>query len=282
MTSRVVSLLPAATEIVCALGAGDWLVGVSHECDYPPAVRGLPRVTRTSLDASRPSAQIDAAVAAAQSGTPAITIDAALLRQLAPDVVIGQAVCDVCAVGMADLAGATHGLDRPPVTVTLHAHTLDGVYHDIRRVGAALELADEADEVVAGLQYRMRRLTRRGPQRRPRVLVLEWLDPPYVAGHWVPELVAAAGGEDVAAHAGDRSTARPWPELRALAPDVVLVAPCGFDVPRARRELAAVRDPDALALFQHRMAFVDGNAYTSRPGPRLADGAARIAALIAG
>ena len=114
------------------------------------------------------------------------------------------------------------------------------------------------------------------------MLVLEWLDPPYVAGHWVPELVAAAGGEDVAARPGAHSVTRSWPELRALAPDVVVVAPCGFDVPRARRELAAVQDPDGLALLSGRMGFVDGNAYTSRPGPRLADGAERIAALIAG
>ena len=284
MSLRVASLLPAATEIVCALGAEDWLVGVSHECDYPPAVRQLPRLTRTSLDASRPSAEINAAVAAAQTGAPAITVDAALLRRLAPDVVIGQAVCDVCAVGMADLReawndveGMRRGATSRPDVVTLHAHTLAGVYDDIRRVGAALALADEADELVAGLQYRMRRLTPPPGGPRPRVLVLEWLDPPYVAGHWVPELVAAAGGEDVAAQAGVRSTVRPWPELRALAPDVVLVAPCGFDVPRARRELAAVRDPDALALFSQRLGFVDGNAYTSRPGPRLADGAARMA-----
>jgi iron complex transport system substrate-binding protein len=291
VTRRIVSLLPAATEIVCALGAGDWLVGVSHECDYPPAVRGLPRVTRTSLDASRPSAHINAAVAAAHTSPPAITVDADLLRQLAPDVVIGQAVCDVCAVGMGDAWKAWKDVEdargrtaSKRSVVTLHAHTLDGVYDDIRRVGAALALADEADELVAGLQYRLRRLTPPRPAggARPRVLVLEWLDPPYVAGHWVPELVAAAGGEDVGAQPGARSIARPWSELRALAPDVVVIAPCGFDVPRAYRELTEVRHPDALALLARRIRFVDGNAYTSRPGPRLADGAARIAELIAG
>lgn len=280
---RVVSLLPAATEMVCALGAGPWLVGVSHECDHPPEVRDLPRVTRTTLDPAAPSKDIDAAVARArEAGAPPITLDRALLERLAPDVVIGQAVCDVCAVGMGDAAGAVAGLDPQPAVVTLHAHTLDGVMDDVRRVGAALDLADEADELIAGLRYRLRRLAPAAGSRRPRVLVLEWLDPPYVAGHWVPELVAVAGGEDVAARPGARSRARPWPELRALAPDVVVVAPCGFDVPRAQRELAALRDPDARALLAGRLAFVDGNAYTSRPGPRLADGAERLAALIAG
>ena len=282
MTSRVVSLLPAATEIVWALGAGDRLVGVSHECDYPEAVRGMPRVTRTSLRTAGSSAEIDAAVSQAQrAGVPPITVDRELLRQLRPDVVIGQAVCDVCAVGMGDLAGAVAGLDPLPLIVTLHAHTLSGVFDDIRRVGAALGLVDTADELIAGLQSRLDRLSQ--PEKtRPRVLVLEWLDPPYVAGHWVPELVAAAGGEDVAARPGTKSVPRPWQELRALAPDLVVVAPCGFDVPRAQRELGEVRDPDARALFAGRLGFVDGNAYTSRPGPRLADAAEHLAALIAG
>ena len=172
-------------------------------------------------------------------------------------------------------------LDPLPLTVTLHAHTLSGVFDDIRRVGAALGLVDTADELIAGLQSRLDRLSQ--PEKtRPRVLVLEWLDPPYVAGHWVPELVAAAGGEDVAARPGTKSVPRPWQELRALAPDLVVVAPCGFDVPRAQRELGEVRDPDARALFAGRLGFVDGNAYTSRPGPRLADAAEHLAALIAG
>lgn len=282
MTRRVVSLLPAATEIVWALGAGDRLVAVSHECDYPVAVSRLPRVTRTTLHASGSSAEIDAAVTHAQrAGVPAITVDRDLLRQLRPDVIIGQAVCDVCAVGMSDLAGAVSGLTTPPLTVTLHAHTLDGVFDDIRRVGAALDLAGKADELIGGLESRIDRLAKPG-KTRPRVLVLEWLDPPYVAGHWVPELVAAAGGEDVAARPGTKSVPKPWRELRALEPDLVVVAPCGFDVPRAQRELAQVRDPDARALFAGRLGFVDGNAYTSRPGPRLADAAEHLAALISG
>ncbi|OLC07589.1 MAG: hypothetical protein AUH42_03365 [Gemmatimonadetes bacterium 13_1_40CM_70_11] len=278
----VVSLLPAATEIVAALGATDRLVGVSHECDYPPAVRALPRVTRTSVEASQPSGAIDRAMAQAKAnGVSPIHLDRDVLRRLAPDLILGQSVCPVCAIGEGELAGALAALHPRPAVVTLHAHTLDGVFADIRRVGEALALADEADELVAGLRYRLRTVSSHTPtSRRPRVLVVEWLDPPYVAGHWVPELVTAAGGRDVGAAPGEPSRSRTWRELAALAPDVVVVAPCGFDVARAQREYAAVIDPDARVLFHRRVEFLDGNAYTSRPGPRLADTAELLSRLI--
>jgi iron complex transport system substrate-binding protein len=282
---RVVSLLPAATEIVAALGALAQLVGVSHECDFPPSVRSLPRVTRTPLDPGSPSGAIDRAMAEAKrTGTPAVEVDVQLVAQLRPDVLIGQSVCDVCAVGEHDLAGLVASLMPTPWVVTLHAHTLEGVLADIRKVGEVLELRDEADELVAGLRYRLRRVRDRSvaPRQRPRVLVLEWLDPPYVAGHWVPELVTVAGGEDVGGVAGEPSRPRPWGELAALTPDLVVVAPCGFDVPRARAEVAALRDRDALALLARRVAVIDGNAYTSRPGPRLVDAAEQLSRLIVG
>ena len=270
---RVVSLLPAATEIVAALGAGAWLAGISHKCDYPPEVTGLPRVTRTTLDPALPSGQIDARVAASRAGEPLVTLDVELLRRLEPDLVIGQSLCDVCAVGDHLLAQALPRLDTRPAVVTLHAHTLDQVFDDMRRIGAALDLAGDAEELVAGLRYRLRSITRPGSPRPPRALVIEWTDPPYVAGHWVPELVAAAGGRDVGAEPGLPSRARPWRELRGLAPDLVIVSLCGFDVPRARRETALVRDADGRALLDGRAVFLDGNAYTSRPGPRLIDAA---------
>ena len=150
-------------------------------------------------------------------------------------------------------------------------------------MGAALDLADEAEELVLGMRYRLRAVGDHAPRAtRPRVLVLEWLDPPYVAGHWVPELVAIAGGVDVGNRHGARSMARPWSELRALAPERVVIALCGFDVARARREAAAVTDADGRALVNAAAAFIDGNAYTSRPGPRLADAAEVLAALMAG
>ncbi len=281
----IVSLLPAATEIVAALGATGRLVGVSHECDYPPEVRALPRVTSTTVDGARPSGAIDRQLAAGRAtGEPPVPVDVELLRRLAPDLLIGQSVCDVCAVGGHELALAAAALEPRPAVVTLHAHSLDGVFADIGLVGAALDLADEATELVAGLRYRLRRVRAQhaAPQPRPRVLVLEWLDPPYVAGHWVPELIAIAGGVDVGSGPGERSRARPWVELRALAPDLIIIACCGFDISRARMEFVAVTDPDALALVRHRVEFLDGNAYTSRPGPRLVDAAEILSRLISG
>ena len=286
---RVISLLPAATEIVAALGALGRLVGVTHECDYPPEVRALPRVTRSRLDPVLSSGEIDGALAAARrEGTATVQVDVELVGRLRPDVIIGQAICDVCAVGQEQLAGIVASLRLTPWVVTLHAHTLVEVLVDIRKVGEAMELRDEADEVIAGLSYRLRRVRKAvgappaAPLQRPRVLVLEWLDPPYVAGHWVPELIEIAGGEDVAGVPGAPSVTRSWRELSALAPDLVIIAPCGFDVERARRELALVTDRDARMLLDRRVEFLDGNAYTSRPGPRLVDAAELLARLIHG
>ena len=280
---RVVSLLPAATEIVAALGALGRLVGVSHECDFPPEVRSLPRVTRTRVDPAMPSAAIDRAMAEARrTGISPVEVDVDLMAHLRPDVLIGQSVCDVCAVGEGELARVVATLMPTPWVVTLHAHTLDQVLLDIGKVGEALELRDEAEELDGGLRYRLRRVQAGATRQNPRVLVLEWLDPPYVAGHWVPELVELAGGQDVAGAAGEPSRPRPWEELVALAPDVVVVALCGFDVPRAQTELAAVTDPQARALLGRRVEFLDGNAYTSRPGPRLVDAADTLARLIHG
>jgi len=283
---RVVSLLPAATEIVAALGALGRLVGVSHECDFPPEVRSLPRVTRTRIDPAMPSGAIDRALAdAKRTGVSPVEVDINLVAHLRPDVLIGQSVCDVCAVGEGELTRLVTTLMPTPWLVTLHAHTLDEVFLDIRKVGEALELRDEAEELEAGLRYRLRRVAARvqGSTKVPRVLVLEWLDPPYVAGHWVPELVALAGGQDVGSTAGERSRPRPWDELTALAPDLVVVALCGFDVPRAQVELDAVTDREARVLLERRrVEFLDGNAYTSRPGPRLVDSAEILTRLILG
>jgi iron complex transport system substrate-binding protein len=280
---RVVSLLPAATEIVAALGAMGQLVGVSHECDFPPGVRSLPRVTGTAIDLALPSGAIDRAMAEAKrTGTSPITVDLKLVALLRPDVLIGQSVCEVCAVGEGELARVVAELIPTPWVVTLHAHTLEGVFQDIGKIGEVLELRDEAEELVDGLRYRMRRLAKRDHDSKPRVLVLEWLDPPYVAGHWVPELVTLAGGEDVGGTAGERSRARPWSELAALAPDLVVVALCGFDVDRARSELASVTDPDAAPILARHTEVIDGNAYTSRPGPRLVEAAELLSRLMAG
>src|SRR2546427_378626 len=211
--------------------------------------------------------------------------DVNLVAPLRPDVLIGQAVCDVCAVGEGGLARVVATLMPTPWVVTLHAHTLDEMFQDIRTVGEALELRDEAEELEAGLRYRLRRVAAQAqgpgnvgaqhaaPLRKPGVLVLEWLDPPYVAGHWVPELVALAGGQDVGSAPGERARAPPLEGLAAPAPHVVVVAVCGVDIPPAPAGVGAVTDGAARTLLGRRVEFLDGNAYTSRPGPRLVDAA---------
>jgi iron complex transport system substrate-binding protein len=280
---RVVSLLPAATEMVAVIGGAGFLVGVSHECDYPPEVQALPRVTHTRVDPALPAREIDRQMAEAKlSGVAPIEVDLPTLTRLRPDVLIGQSVCDVCAVGTDELARVVRALDPTPWVVTLHPHTLADVFGDIVRVGESIERSDEARETVAKLTQRVRQLEQSiAPRVAPvRVLVLEWLDPPYVAGHWVPELVALAGGTDVGNAVGARAVVRSWRELATTAPDLVVIALCGFDEARARRELAAVTDPDARALFSRRVEVIDGNAYTSRPGPRLVEAAELLARLI--
>jgi iron complex transport system substrate-binding protein len=282
---RVVSLLPAATEIVAVIGGAGFLVGVSHECDYPPEVQALPRVTHTRVDPALPAREIDRQmVEAKRSGVAPIEVDVPTLTRLRPDVLIGQSVCEVCAVGTEELARVVRALDPTPWVVTLHPHTLADVFGDIVRVGESMERADEARAAVAELTGRLRQLEQAiaSGVAPVRVLVLEWLDPPYVAGHWVPELVALAGGVDVGNAAGARAVVRSWRELAMTAPDLVIIALCGFDAARARRELAEVTDPDARALLSRRVEVIDGNAYTSRPGPRLVEAAELLAQLIRG
>jgi iron complex transport system substrate-binding protein len=284
---RVASLLPAATEIVAAIGGVGLLVAVSHECDFPAPVRSLPRVTRSRLDDGLTAREIDGRMAEAKrSGVLPIEVDTTALWSLRPDLLIGQSLCSVCAVDGTELVRVAASLNPAPQVLTLHAHTLDEVWGDIERVGGAIGLGAQANALVSVLRVRLNELRSYG--QRPmahatRVLVLEWLDPPYVAGHWVPELIALAGGEDVGGIAAGRpSVARPWVELARLAPDLVIVALCGFDAARGRREAAQVTDPDGRALLDGHVEFLDGNAYTSRPGPRLADAAEILTELIHG
>jgi iron complex transport system substrate-binding protein len=283
---RVVSLLPAATEIVAALGALDQLVGVTHECDHPAAVARLPRVTASAIEREASSAAIDAEVRElAASGAPVFTLDAALLASLEPDVVLTQTLCDVCALPAGAVHRAIAALPAAPMSVTLAATTLDGVWGDVRRVGGAIGRGPEAEQLVEASIARLRRVhevlkAARAP--RPRVAVLEWLDPPFAAGHWVPELVRRAGGVDVLAQPGAHSVVVDVDVVRAAMPEVLLLAPCGFDVARAEREGAAL-----LELAEWRWArgcdvwALDGNALTSRPGPRLVDAVETMAAVFA-
>lgn len=281
---RVVTLLPAATEIVAALGGAGSLVGISHECDFPASVLHLPRVTSTPIDPSRPGAAIDAEVRRLrEAGRVVIQVDANLLREIAPDLVIVQDLCEVCAVADGELRRLTALLDPAPRVLTLAGRTMDGVLTDIRRVADALDLAAEGDELVVGLRSRLARLRAAATGRPPRVLCIEWLEPLYLAGHWVPELVAAAGGEDVGAGPGAHSARVTWEAAAALRPGCIVVMLCGFGVDRARAELARPLPPVAAALLSDTPVWVlDGHAYTSRPGPRLVDGAERLRVAITG
>ena len=281
---RVVTLLPAATEIVAALGASASLVGVSRECDYPPAVQGLPRLTGTPIDPAASQALSDHEVRRLSAeGRPVIAVDGEALRRLAPDLIVTQGLCEVCAVADGEVHRLARLLDPAPEIISLSATTLPGIWLDNRRLGNALGLADEAEELVLGLESRLRRLGQAPLPGTPRVVCVEWLDPLYLAGHWVPELIAAAGGRDVGALPGAHSARREWSDVAVLRPDVVLVALCGFGVERAGRDLDALADADLLAALRHAQVWLlDGNAYTSRPGPRVVDGAERIRAALEG
>ena len=279
------TLLPAATEIVAALGAVGSLVGVSHECDYPPAVRELPRLTTTPIDPGAPASRIDAEVRRLRAeGRPVIGVDGGILRALAPDLILTQGLCEVCAVADGEVHRLARLLDPPPTVVSLLATTLAGISLDIRRVGEALGRSAEAEGLVLDLEARLARLALAPPPGIPRrVVCIEWLEPLYVAGHWVPELIAAGGGRDVGAEPGAHSARRDWSEVAALDPDLVLVALCGFGVERARRDLDALTDAEARGvLAQAEVWLLDGNAYTSRPGPRVVEGAERIHAALEG
>jgi iron complex transport system substrate-binding protein len=288
---RVVTLLPAATEIVAAV-APDSLVGISHECDYPSWVTTLPRVTKTSVDVDATSAEIDAQVRALKAdGKPVIWVDAEAIEALKPDLIVTQGLCEVCAVADGEVFRVAERLDPKPQVLSLNAKTLEGIYGDVRSVGQVVGRSEEADEVVAGMKYKVSQLRRTTPLRNrpersegpsvPRVVVVEWLDPLFLAGHWVPELIEAAGGIDIGAKPGDHSHPRPWSDLLALKPDLIIVALCGFSVERAKQEWATqlpveahqvLSQLDARAAVPLRRLFLDGNQYTSRPGPRVMEG----------
>jgi len=275
--TRVVSLLPAGTEIVATLGAATSLVGISHECDYPAGVLGLPRVTATPIDPNWPSGKIDEAVRELDRlGRPVVAVNAEQIRRLAPDLIISQTLCEVCAVADGEVHRLVNILNPAPRVVSLNAGDLAGIWRDIENVGAELKLGDEARDLNVDLQDRLRRLAvqdRSFPARRS-VLTIEWLDPPFTAGHWIPELIHIAGGQDVAARPGQHSRRISWEEAARLRPDLVVVMLCGFGLDRSLKELEGLTDRTASDFLGSLPVWVlDGNAYTSRAGPRVVDGA---------
>jgi iron complex transport system substrate-binding protein len=273
---RVVSLLPSATEIVAALGALESLVGITHECDHPAQVASRLRVTTSLVDGAGAPGAVDEQVRALVSaGTPLYALDEARIRSLRPDLILTQALCDVCAVMETDVRALAARLTPPPEVVSLSATTLDGVLADIARAAHALALDDEGEELLAGLRARMLRVhdtlkAARAP--RPRVAMLEWTDPLFAAGHWVPEMIRRAGGIDVLAEAGGHSKVVPCEAVAAAAPEIVLVAPCGYGVERAVEEARRLLARPDWTLRDSAVWALDGNALTSRPGPRVVEG----------
>jgi len=291
---RIVSLLPSATEIVFALGLEDALVGVTHECDYPPAARARPIVTRSLLDHSgATSEEIDQAVTQQlQDRLSLYELDRGLLAQIMPDLVLTQALCEVCAVAYVDVERAVRDISAEHGTLTARVLSLEprgiqDILATIEYVGAAAGAEVRAATLVSELRARIERVRTRAAlaERRPRVACLEWLSPTFGPGHWLPELVELAGGRPGlgVAHSDSRRVA--WEDIIAFAPEVIVVTPCGFDLRRtveeAERVLPGRTGWEALpAVRQGRVYAVDGNAYFSRPGPRIADSLELLAELI--
>ncbi|MGN6166770.1 MAG: cobalamin-binding protein [Solirubrobacteraceae bacterium] len=278
---RIVSLVPSATEMLFALGLGDQVVAVTHECDYPPAVRDLPRVTRDVLPAGLSSAQIDAAVKERTlRGESIYELNADALTALSPDLIVTQALCAVCAVSYEDVRALTQTLESRPRVISLDPQTVGEVLGDARTLAAATDSRDAAARLVRDSAGRIDRVRLRvRGHRRPRVLALEWLDPPFAAGHWVPQLIEFAGGEDVLGFAGERSEERTWEEVVATNPDIVLVMPCGYDAEIAHREAEMHREQLA-EVGAGEVVAVNASAFFSRPGPRIVDGLELLAHII--
>jgi len=278
---RIVSLVPHATELLFALGLGDEVVGVTHECDYPPAARQLPQITRDVLPAGLSAAEIDAAVRERTLAGEAIyELDRQALAALEPDLIVTQALCPVCAVSYDEVAEVAKTLPSAPRVIALDPKTLGETLGDVRTIAQATDRRDTGVDLIQSVAARVDRvkLAVRGRQR-PRVAALEWLDPVFIAGHWTPQLIELAGGEDVLGLPGEPSDTVSWEELAASRPDVVVVMPCGYDAPRAHAE-AVTYQRELTALGAQRIVAVDASAYFSRPGPRLIDGLELLAHIL--
>lgn len=275
---KIVSLLPSATEIVCQLGLGDQLVGVTHECDYPSFVQQLPKVTKTLIPHQATSREIDALVRERlKTQTALYSLDLPVLQRLQPDLLVTQALCDVCAVAEAEVTAAACSLPGQPRVVNLEPMRLSEVLDGIRLVGDAAGIPDKATDVIAGLQQRVDRVVERNRNLtyRPRVVLLEWIDPPFTAGHWSPELVRMAGGVEGLGREGERSRTMAWDEILQFDPEFLIVACCGFNVERTLLDIPILTQypgyRDLTCVRQNQVFVIDGNAYFSRPGPRLVD-----------
>ncbi len=285
---RICSLVPAATEVLFALGLGDQVVGVTHECDWPPEAAGKPIVTASLIQTGDlSSAEIDEVVAAAAGdGRPLYAIDEEQWAGIDADVIVMQELCDVCAVSTDQVEGALRARPLDVGVLDYSPSTLQGIQDAIGELGSWLGAAGAAEELVAGMQSRLDRTAAAlaAVETSPRVFVTEWLEPPYSAGHWVPDMVVAARGTDVAGMPGEPSHRMRWPDVAALEPEVVVLAPCGFDLDRTLSEVVPLDLSAHLlgtpARQESRVFAVDANALFSRPGPRVVDGVELLAYLL--
>lgn len=285
---RIVSLIASATEILCALGFEDQLVGRSHECDYPPSVKRLPQLTSPKFNVKGTSAEIDNRVKSiVQEALSVYRVDARKLETLKPTHIVTQSQCEVCAVSLKDVEQAVCELTNSrPVIVSLEPNSLEDVWADIRRVGEALDAADRAEQLVDELKSRMDDIVQRTHwlESNPTVAYIEWIDPLMAGGNWMPELIEMAGGVNLFGEAGKHSPWMTWDELVAKDPDIIFVSPCGFDLKRTLREMRLLSDkPEWKALkavTSDRVFVADGNQYFNRPGPRLAESLEILAEVI--
>jgi iron complex transport system substrate-binding protein len=279
---RIASLVPSATEMLFALGLGDSVVGVTHECDYPFEAAERPHLTRSVIPDGLSAAEIDREVRERSSRGEAIyELDAEELIELEPNLIVTQAVCEVCAVSFDDVTAVAARMEEPPEVLSLDPTTLGEVIADLRRLGVAAEVPEEAEELIMALGDRLDAVGAAvaDADSQPTVLALEWLDPAYVGGHWVPQMIEHAGGIDLLGFAGEKSRVASWEEIEASRPQVVVAMPCGYGADRAASE--AYQYADRLGrLGAARVVAVDASAYFSRPGPRLVDGVELLAHVL--
>jgi iron complex transport system substrate-binding protein len=284
---RIVSLLPAATEMVYLLGLGDNLVGVSHECDYPSEAALKPRVTRTLIDGSRHGDAIQRQVELLQHDHRSLyELDVDRIRELQPDLILTQEICEVCAVSRSEVEAAAIALYGTPNVVSLEPSTLDGMLQNIALLGELTGRTRAAEEEIGRLRQRIDAVRAADQTSREGVVCLEWLQPPMAAGHWIPEIIEISGGEDLLMATGERSRRCEWDEVRSAAPDTLIVAPCGYGLAKAVDEYRTTNLPgwweELPAVRAGRTFAIDGHNYTSRPGPRLIDTLEIVASIIRG
>ena len=279
---RIASLVPSATEMLFALGLGDSVVGVTHECDYPFEAAERPHLTRSVMPYGLSAAEIDREVRERTSQGAAIyELDAEELIDLEPDLIVTQAVCEVCAVAFDDVTAVAERMDATPEVLSLDPTTMGEVIADIRRLGVAAHVPEEAEELILALGDRLDAVAGAvaDADEQPTVLALEWLDPAYVGGHWVPQMIEHANGLDLLGFAGEKSRVASWEEIEASAPQVVVAMPCGYGADRAAAEVYQHAERIAR-LGASRVVAVDASSYFSRPGPRLVEGVELLAHVL--